>query len=101
MSATLDVLKTLCKQKQLYLTPHLNDVLYCNFQGFAELGGLEEYINLKSLFLEGNVVRDLRSLPPLRHLKSLCVPISVPILPFSARAVCLLQILRSQSSSYL
>lgn len=61
----------ICKNNGLYRTPSLNDKLYCNFKGFSQIAGLEEYVNLKALFLEGNVLESLEGLPPLKELKCL------------------------------
>lgn len=68
---TAECLRQLCKEHRLYLTPALNDKLYCNFRGFGSVGGLEEYVNLKALFLEGNALDTLGGLPPLPQLKCL------------------------------
>ena len=63
MEMTEVALKQVCKEAGLYITPYLNDVLYCNFQGFGNIGGLEEFTALKALFLEGNAIRSLHGLP--------------------------------------
>lgn len=61
-----------CKASQGYKTPSLNDTLYCNFKGIGSLGcGLDDYVNVKALFLEGNVLETLEGLPPLKQLKCL------------------------------
>ena len=65
-------LRGMCQQHDdLYVTPALNDRLYCNFAGFGRLGGLEEYTSLRALFLEGNALQDLEGLPPLPLLTCL------------------------------
>lgn len=71
MEMTREALLRVCKENKLYQTPSLNDKLYCNFKGFTSVGCLEEYVNLKSLFLEGNAIESLRGLPPLPQLKCL------------------------------
>lgn len=61
-----------CKQHQLYRTPSLNDKLYLNFKGFARIADLDEYVNVRALFLEGNVLETLEGLPPqLKELRCL------------------------------
>lgn len=65
------VLQDLCKQHSLYRTPSLNDKLYCNFKGFSVISHLEEYVNLKALFLEGNMIESLDGLPELKQLRCL------------------------------
>ena len=69
---TKKVLLDLCKQHDLYRTPHLNDKLYANFQGFTEVANLDEYTGLKALFLEGNSLLSLDGLPGLPELKCMC-----------------------------
>ena len=72
MEMTKKVLLDLCKQHDLYRTPHLNDKLYANFQGFTEVANLDEYTGLKALFLEGNSLLSLDGLPGLPELKCMC-----------------------------
>lgn len=71
MEMTKKVLQGVCKQHSLYRTPHLNDKLYLNFQGFIKIENLEAYTGLKALFLEGNALATLEGLPPLEELKCL------------------------------
>lgn len=71
MEMTRAALLDICKTLKLYRTPSLNDKLYCNFKGFTRIGGLEEYTNLKALFLEGNALASLEGLPPLPELRCL------------------------------
>lgn len=73
MEMTKKVLQDLCKQHSLYRTPHLNDKLYLNFQGFLKIENLEPYSGVKALFLEGNALSTLEGLPALEELKCLCV----------------------------
>ena len=69
---TAAALRGICQQHDdLYVTPALNDRLYCNFAGFDALGGLDDYTELRSLFLEGNALQDLGGLPPLPLLTCL------------------------------
>jgi dynein assembly factor 1 len=71
MEMTKSVLRDICTQTKLYRTPHLNDKLYLNFKGFTHIAGLEEYVNLKALFLEGNALQSLAGMPRLEELKCL------------------------------
>ncbi|KAK9840396.1 hypothetical protein WJX74_009218 [Apatococcus lobatus] len=70
---TRQVLKDICKEHQLYVTPQLNDKLYCNYKGFESISNLEPYTGLKALFLEGNALDSLQGLPKLEELKCLYV----------------------------
>jgi len=71
MELTAEAAIKLCKKHSLYLTPHLNDKFYCNFEGLTSLTGLADYTQLKSLFAEGNCIGDLDSLPALLNLRCL------------------------------
>eukprot|EP01038_Epipyxis_sp_PR26KG_P011817 gene11817-15815_t len=51
---TADYIKKLCKEGNLYTTPHLNDKLYLHYKGFRCISGLDQYVGLKALWLEGN-----------------------------------------------
>lgn len=68
---TKAVLRDLCAQHKLYRTPNLNDKLYLNFKGFTHIANLDDYINLKALFLEGNALHSLDGMPKLEQLKCL------------------------------
>ena len=61
---TFELVRKLCKEKDLYRTPHLNDKLYLHFMGFEQISCLEEYVNIKSIFLEGNALQSLSGLSP-------------------------------------
>ncbi len=69
---TRERLRSICKENDLYMTPALNDNLFCNLQGFTSIGSLEEYTAVKAIFLEGNALSSLAGLPPLIHLRCLC-----------------------------
>lgn len=64
MEMTVDALRRMCKEKDLYRTPHLNDKLYLHFMGFERIANLDEYVNVKSIFLEGNALQSLEGLAP-------------------------------------
>ena len=61
---TVEVIRRMCKEKDLYRTPHLNEKLYLHFMGFEHIRNLEAYVNLKAIFLEGNALQSLAGLAP-------------------------------------
>ncbi|XP_031764194.2 dynein axonemal assembly factor 1 homolog [Galleria mellonella] len=68
---TKEFIKNHCRQHKLYCTPHLNDILYLHFKGFAKIENLEEYTGLKCIFLENNGIQRIEGLDTLAELKCL------------------------------
>jgi dynein assembly factor 1 len=54
MEMNVKEIKKICKELKLYNTPEVNDVLYLHFKGFTCIQNLEEYVNVKVIYLEGN-----------------------------------------------
>jgi len=71
MQMTKQSLLEICKEQKLYRTPSLNDKLYLNFKGFVNIANLDDYVNVRALFLEGNAISSLEGLPPLKELRCL------------------------------
>ncbi|XP_022226571.2 dynein assembly factor 1, axonemal homolog [Drosophila obscura] len=64
-------LREICKRDKLYQTPRLNDVLYLHFQGYQCIENLDEYTELKSIWLESNAISEIQNLTKLTKLKCL------------------------------
>lgn len=68
---THSYLVSLCEYNEKYTTPHLNDSLLLNMKGFATIENLEEYYNLKSVYLNNNIIRRIENIAFLGQLKCL------------------------------
>ncbi|KAF4315294.1 hypothetical protein BBO99_00003062 [Phytophthora kernoviae] len=66
-----EYLKKLCRDKDLYVTPAINDKLYLHYKGFRCIKNLEEYTGLKVLWLEGNGLPAIEGLENQTQLRSL------------------------------
>jgi hypothetical protein len=71
MLMTKDVLVKSCKENGGYRQPHLNDQLFLQCRGFCEIGNLEEYTNLKALWLDQNAIQSIENVGHLSKLVSL------------------------------
>ena len=59
---TKAVLKQCCVDNEGYESPELNDNLYLHFKGFRKIENLEEYTELKGLWLEANGLRTIENI---------------------------------------
>jgi dynein assembly factor 1 len=70
---TKDALKQICKDLKLYNTPGINDKLYCHYKGFRKIENLEEYTNLKVIWLEGNGFNKIEGLEYCTQIRTLYI----------------------------
>ena len=68
---TEDYCKKLCEYNGGYEYPHLNANLYLHFQGFHKIQKLDNFINLKVLYLENNCIDKIEKLHNLKSLTCL------------------------------
>ncbi|KDO34582.1 hypothetical protein SPRG_00645 [Saprolegnia parasitica CBS 223.65] len=64
-------LRKICKDLDLYSTPSINDRLYLHYKGFRRIENLQEYTELKVLWLEGNGFSKIEGLENQTKLRSL------------------------------
>jgi hypothetical protein len=60
-----EYIKAVCIESGLYEQPHLNEKLYLHFRGFKKIQGLDEYVNLKAIWLEANGIESIFGLDKL------------------------------------
>jgi hypothetical protein len=56
---TPDNLRLICIKDDLYETPIHNEKLYLNFKGFTRIENLEQYFNLRALWLNNNAFTNI------------------------------------------
>lgn len=65
---TAKALQKICVEKGGYATPELNDTVYFHYKGFSRIEGLDAYVGVKALWLEGNGFFKIENLEPLQNL---------------------------------
>jgi len=59
--------------KKYYRTPSLNEKLYLHYKGFSRMNNLDQFINLKCLYFEGNGCDSMLGLEKCTKLRSLYI----------------------------
>ncbi|KAF1328898.1 Dynein assembly factor axonemal, partial [Globisporangium splendens] len=65
------LLKKLCRDMDLYVTPSINNKLYLHYKGFRTIKNLDECMGLKALWLEGNGHSKIEGLEHQTQLRTL------------------------------
>ena len=68
---TKKVIVETCVKHNLYISPEMNDVLYLHYKGFSKIADLDEYINVKTLWLNNNSLTRINGLSFLTNLSTL------------------------------
>ena len=68
---TQEAIIEVIKKHNLYLTPRLNEVLYLQHLGFTKIRNLDQFINLKTLWLNNNAISTIEGLDKLHNLINL------------------------------
>jgi dynein assembly factor 1 len=59
--------------KLYYRTPSLNEKLYLHYKGFGKIQNLEEFTELKCLYIEGNAISKVEGLDHCDKMRSLYI----------------------------
>lgn len=68
---TKDTLRVLCELNDLYSFADLNEKLLLQFKGFLQIENLEEYVNVKAIWLNNNALTKIENLTAQTSLVSL------------------------------
>jgi len=68
---TEESITAICEETECFKTPNLNHQLLLHRRGFRKIENLDAYVNVKTLFLEGNSISKIENLYPLEHLRAL------------------------------
>eukprot|EP00659_Diplonema_papillatum_P003393 gene3393-5313_t len=71
MEMTRKQLVKICKDTGMYRSPDLNDVLYFHYKGFSNIAEIDEYVNARCLWLEGNAIEKIENLDALVQTRQL------------------------------
>ena len=60
-----------CRKHDGYIVPEINDTLYLHYEGYPRIKNLEEYVNLKVLWLNNNQITRIENISHLTQLTAL------------------------------
>jgi len=66
-----EVIRDLCVKRGLYEKPSLNSKMYLHCMGFRRIEALDQYLNVKALFLDSNAIEKIENLDRLLNLQNL------------------------------
>jgi len=68
---TMESIVQICEENEGFKTPNLNHQLILHRRGFRKIENLDAFVNVKTLYLEGNSISKIENLSPLEHLRAL------------------------------
>ena len=60
-----------CRKHDGFIVPEINDTLYLHYEGYPRIKNLEEYVNLKALWLNNNQITRIENISHLTQLTAL------------------------------
>jgi len=70
---TKKYIKKQCLKHDLYSTPELNTILYLHYQGFEKIENLDEYTEIKCLFIQNNAISIIENLDKCKNLRNIVI----------------------------
>lgn len=71
MKMTPELVADICKERHLWSQPHLNTQLFLHGKGFDAIQGLEDYCNVRALYLGNNNISSIQGLFRMSDLRNL------------------------------
>ena len=60
-----------CEKNELFITPHLNTMLYLHYIGIRKITNLEEYTDVRCLYMQNNAIEKIEGLDRLIAIRCL------------------------------
>ncbi|KAL4465487.1 hypothetical protein ABPG72_009425 [Tetrahymena utriculariae] len=68
---TFQNLVKICEEDELYEYPEMNNKIYLHHKGFYQIENLDKFVNLKTVYLENNMIQTITGLSCLKQLQHL------------------------------